>query len=1133
MASSPDQASQSSEINYAKVLKLFLHKDTAHLHSRQIAQLRRIARHSNTGFSLRSLPTIQQLLTLSLERLDAGHKEFLAPLTALVAVSGLPSRCTVSNEELTPTGLVASSSLYTALTNILRTAEDDSVRVAAADALTNIGKGRSIIGRSVGVANVKVLGVAGGVVKNDQRPSARDLNQGMLAKSGVVEGAVDVLRVVVNNMVEKLGEEGGKSKGGYESDASTDDEEKDNEFTSDLATPGTADLSLPTTDDLADALPPPVADPSQGLADTMEAPNPDAPAPDALTTVSGLPPPPPSSRGLLMSLLRLLVELSASPSNSLLLIRAAVSPVLATTISRLNDDRDSTLNMCVDILWNCLEHAKTTIAEQPPASSRTKLVYKFRQANAQYCLGPAIPALCTTFTDLLQRGFRNKDKETRNEVLILSSLIASNVCSHEYFLNSGYAKVMCVYATVAEVGRDPDGDGVDNVAHVDPHNFATVSPADIELKRILWGLLSDLARKDKDILKVIVDSPLIETLLMYLDTDLDGDGIEDTPEYIDPEVADEDKVDDDGDGVDDALQEAAEIGGAGANNIISRIPRTQLRVLQQQVMAVLLNLAPRAPDKFRALGGHMITLKFLDWCGDSAGNRDLVSGALMLLISVVGLPGLQEELAQLNAIRIMLGRFNDTNAPESLRADSVRIISRLCKNNKDNQEMFRRDLGIAPLIRELEEYTKHRRVICGKVKLNAMGTGLAKESKTKESSDDDESEGSLMGGSAKEKVSPLIAGVVDCIWNAVAGNNRCEARLLEVEGQDALLDLLEVCPVLMRNQICGVLADLSMNKRCIPYLTAWRSDRSMVSAIQLMMRVWEEEEVRKKVARADGVINNLWLPLGKHFVGAERPSRPVDYFNDFGKTGDDADADGVDDGLQTNEESGEVGVGTLAAFKKLEKALAAGQKAGGNLEGALKKMLKGEDVRGKIAGVIESVGWVESEQGLSAHEKMTLVVVKNWLVFTKASAWMSVRDLCVADGVKPIMADALLVGSHLEEAYNVGLAAADAQDVLWKEKQQDIVNEEGGFFGSILMQRDQQIHQLQIKKKASMPKSLNKRKAEKEAKAAMLAKSLVKEGDSGEKGPAVVAKVMDAGGAGEQALGADSSVEEYTEEKKE
>lgn len=269
-------------------------------------------------------------------------------------------------------------------------------------------------------------------------------------------------------------------------------------------------------------------------------------------------------------------------------------------------------------------------------------------------------------------------------------------------------------------------------------------------------------------------------------------------------------------------------------------------------------------------------------------------------------------------------------------------------------------------------------------------------------------------------------GVVDCIWNAVVGNKRSEARLLEVEGQDKLLDLLEVCPVLMRSQITGVLADLSLNKRCIPYLTAWRSDRSMVSAVQLFMRLWEEEEHRLKVERAEGVVNNLWKPLGKHFVGAERPERPTDYFNDFGRQGVDADGDGIDDGLQTTLKGEEMRPTTLAAFKKLEKALAAGAKgAGGNLEMQLKKLLKSEDIRGKIANTCESIGWEESEkvrvallppfrflpshshpsslaspQGLSAHEKMTHVMVKSWLVFTRAQAWLTVRDLLVAENVK-------------------------------------------------------------------------------------------------------------------------------------
>eukprot|EP00617_Octactis_speculum_P011831 CAMPEP_0185790408 /NCGR_PEP_ID=MMETSP1174-20130828/156166_1 /TAXON_ID=35687 /ORGANISM="Dictyocha speculum, Strain CCMP1381" /LENGTH=101 /DNA_ID=CAMNT_0028485091 /DNA_START=6 /DNA_END=308 /DNA_ORIENTATION=+ len=97
-------------------------------------------------------------------------------------------------------------------------------------------------------------------------------------------------------------------------------------------------------------------------------------------------------------------------------------------------------------------------------------------------------------------------------------------------------------------------------------------------------------------------------------------------------------------------------------NVITRLPAIQLRVLQQQAMAVLLNLAPRAIGKFQELSGHTITLRFLDKCSKQQHVREsraLVQGALMLLLSFVRFPELQEQLAQLHAVKIMLARFTD------------------------------------------------------------------------------------------------------------------------------------------------------------------------------------------------------------------------------------------------------------------------------------------------------------------------------------------------------------------------------------------------------------------------------------------------------------------------------------------
>ena len=187
----------------------------------------------------------------------------------------------------------------------------------------------------------------------------------------------------------------------------------------------------------------------------------------------------------------------------------------------------------------------------------------------------------------------------------------------------------------------------------DPHNYATISGPDLELKRILWALLSDLSRQDPVNLELIVRSDLIETLLMYLSVELshyanaDGAG---SPSGGAGQGSPTTQLSaGDNAGSFDATDDGCEMAIPA---VITRLPRTQLRVLQQQAMAVLLNLAPRAPERFQSLRGHIITLRFLDVCGAQRDGASLVQGALMLLISVVGLPGLQGELGELDAVRI-------------------------------------------------------------------------------------------------------------------------------------------------------------------------------------------------------------------------------------------------------------------------------------------------------------------------------------------------------------------------------------------------------------------------------------------------------------------------------------------------
>ena len=102
-------------------------------------------------------------------------------------------------------------------------------------------------------------------------------------------------------------------------------------------------------------------------------------------------------------------------------------------------------------------------------------------------------------------------------MLILASLVARHPDSNLPFRESGMLPLLVAYATAAELGLrggQVTEDAGGQVLLADAHNFATVSQPDLELKRLLWALLSDLAKSDSENLALIAGSSLMEALLM-------------------------------------------------------------------------------------------------------------------------------------------------------------------------------------------------------------------------------------------------------------------------------------------------------------------------------------------------------------------------------------------------------------------------------------------------------------------------------------------------------------------------------------------------------------------------------------------------------------------------------------------
>eukprot|EP00618_Florenciella_parvula_P001096 CAMPEP_0119467934 /NCGR_PEP_ID=MMETSP1344-20130328/1905_1 /TAXON_ID=236787 /ORGANISM="Florenciella parvula, Strain CCMP2471" /LENGTH=529 /DNA_ID=CAMNT_0007500355 /DNA_START=375 /DNA_END=1960 /DNA_ORIENTATION=- len=455
------------------------------LHDRQIALLRRVCVACEGGFRYRELDNVVTLLDLVYSRVADGVAQFEKPLCDLIVVCGRPIVREKANEELLSAGLSGFEALLGSLGKMLHM-PFPAAQVQAALALQEIAQGKDTL-RSNDPGTVRVLGA--GDVKQDLRPAPRELNNALLLKAGVVEGAVSALKEHISTMPPLVP----------------------------LAKDGMI-TTVPFRPPSGSGAERPPIPPGGDEYDAGYDSDPDANAPVDLAsyTLSAalVSPMPANLRELLRSLASLLRDLSTSARNAAIVVKAdGMAAVVDLLELLLPEPRDPLINICVEVLWNCLEHTQTTLEVGPSALSRTQLIDRRRKCNAMYALAAERPLtiLKSLLEALIVTGHRTKDKELRNEVLIVASLIARHKKSHGFFRTTGLLELLLTYATAAET---------DTPTPADPHNFASVLAPDLELKRILWALLSDLSKSDADNMETIMGSELIETLLMYLSVDL-------------------------------------------------------------------------------------------------------------------------------------------------------------------------------------------------------------------------------------------------------------------------------------------------------------------------------------------------------------------------------------------------------------------------------------------------------------------------------------------------------------------------------------------------------------------------------------------------------------------------------------
>ncbi|KAK3587960.1 hypothetical protein CHS0354_014478 [Potamilus streckersoni] len=296
----------------------------------------------------------------------------------------------------------------------------------------------------------------------------------------------------------------------------------------------------------------------------------------------------------------------------------------------------------VDILWNLLENGDSA-----------QLAY---QLSNLVC----ISQLRDAFIFQLTQGYSHYDRQLRNDLLVLTSLISSN-CPYAPFVETGFAKQLTLFATFQEVKSH-------NV--LVKHLKLSQNHEDFEMKKLLFNMLITLSR-DKTSLPIMSDGHLMLALFSFVRANDNTSG----PREWTP---------------------------------------AQFEELQLHAMSCLCTLCPIMLDDYMTCQGSTRILLLLEWCvgqEDFGGHGNSVHGVggrgnkraqmrycLRVLRSVVstGDEAVLQDLSDQGAINQLINILNSAISSNTeddaidieMQADMLLILSGLCDGDMHRKELF-------------------------------------------------------------------------------------------------------------------------------------------------------------------------------------------------------------------------------------------------------------------------------------------------------------------------------------------------------------------------------------------------------------------------------------------------------------
>eukprot|EP01062_Namystynia_karyoxenos_P021944 TRINITY_DN18389_c0_g1_i1.p1 TRINITY_DN18389_c0_g1~~TRINITY_DN18389_c0_g1_i1.p1 ORF type:complete len:1030 (+),score=357.85 TRINITY_DN18389_c0_g1_i1:77-3091(+) len=440
---------------------------------------------------------------------------------------------------------------------------------------------------------------------------------------------------------------------------------------------------------------------------------------------------------------------------------------------------------------------------------------------------------------------------------------------------------------------------------------------------------------------------------------------------------------------------------------VVRWPTLQLIDLQTLSLSLLCQLCLGGERHFTEADGARILLVFLRECLDVP----LRNATLKILVNVA-VTGNRASLASQNAVQIMLSLAEQ--APEiDVKRDCLQILADTVNGDPEQQRVFAASGGIATVAPFL----------------------------------------SLPLSSQNKQVEQLVFAAVDTVWKCVIGTPANEEAFLRQDGMHLLLDILQSAPEWIRIPLLSCINDLlAANPGATHEMLEWTSQVDGVSAAQLLIRLWREDDA------------NLGLADGSGVIPEEGQGPPFQSFFGADIIQEELRPEGIPKERLAAHAARQSWVGGIQRSSMSVSCAATGRPSLGDTETGTLALPGDEeqpmhDIKAKIYCIFKRCRLsVHSPElaNLTDEEKQRVEVIAEFAALMRDEVWREIGESLERDGIKPIGVDRARLEVMRQAASERWTRVRQRQLELQKAHQAWADSEERNFYRGIMRDCDHQ-----------------------------------------------------------------------------